>query len=266
MAIRRTVVLDGSNIVSGGAGGQDVNGHRLVSAIELYSRKGYDVIPVMKSGTYYWMKNKEILGFEAIKRLNFSDKLRMFGKDDDLYFIQIALDLDAWIVTQDTFEDTRNGTKKERSLFPDFPWEEIDSRTWGTRKGGDGRVRANSDWSVSGHKFYHPRLPTCPSNGMIDGNLRLREMIFDVSSKLESIDQAAEMDPKLRKEVCRQVRMMLRGCRKMEEALPNPRLPNEEEIKAILVPGLREICRSLGVKVSGRRTELEERILSHSPA
>lgn len=264
MAIRRTVVLDGSNIVSGGAGGKEVDGHRLVSAIDLYSRKGYLVVPVIKSGTYYWMKKNDIAGFEAVRRLNINGKLRMFGKDDDLYVIQIALELDAWIVTQDTFEDKPNGTKKERSLFSEFPWKEIDQRTWGTNRCRDGRVRPNSDWSVSGHKFFHPRLSTCPSNGLLDDNVVLREMIASVSSKLEELDQVAEKTLEIGGGVRHHVKYMLERCRKMEAILPEPRLPSEDEISSILVPGLREVCRSIGLKVSGRRAELEERILGYS--
>ena len=80
---RRTVVLDGSNIVSGGAGGEDVDGHRLVSAVDLYTKKGYDVIPVMKNGTYYWMKNNNITGFDAVRRLKNDGILKMFDSDDD---------------------------------------------------------------------------------------------------------------------------------------------------------------------------------------
>ena len=45
---------------------------------------------------------------------------------------------------------------------------------------------------------------------------------------------------------------------------PEPRLPSEDEISSILVPGLREVCRSIGLKVSGRRAALEERILGYS--
>lgn len=263
MGVRRTVVLDGSNIVSGGAGGEDVNGHRLISAVDLYAKKGYEVVPVMKHGTYFWMRGKEIPGFDAVRRLRNSGKLRMFGKDDDLYIIQIALDLDAWIVTQDTFEDKPNGTKKERSQFPDFPWDDIDDRTWGTGRSRDGRVRANSDWSVSGPKYYHPTLPRCPSNGLIDPFSAIRERIAEVNSKLGDIDQMAE-ETSSPKEIKTHLRHMLKRSRKMEESLPRPRVPNAEEISTILVPGLRDILRSLGLKVSGRRAELETRILEFS--
>ena len=40
MAIRRTVVLDGSNIVSGGAGGQEVAGLVAVKDVALAPRSG----------------------------------------------------------------------------------------------------------------------------------------------------------------------------------------------------------------------------------
>ena len=261
---RRTVVLDGSNIVSGGAGGQDVDGHRLVSAVDLYTKKGYDVIPVMKNGTYYWMKNNNITGFDAVRRLKNDGNLKMFGFDDDLYIIQMALDLNAWIVTQDTFED-KHDTKKERSQFPELPWEDIDDRTWGTgRRRGD-RVRPNSDWSTSDSKFYHPRLPKCPSNGMVDSQAALREKIAEISSILDEVDQMAEKSPEFGEGIRHHVKYMLQRCGKMEAILPDPRLPDEEEIATILVPGLKDILRSLGLKVSGNRADLVTRIISYNP-
>ena len=66
------------------------------------------------------------------------------------------------------------------------------------------------------------------------------------------------------KEIKTHLRHMLKRSRKMEESLPRPRIPNAEEISTILVPGLRDILRSLGLKVSGRRAELETRILEFS--
>ena len=133
----------------------------------------------------------------------------------------------------------------------------------GTGRSRDGRVRANSDWSVSGPKYYHPTLPRCPSNGLIDPFSAIRERIAEVNSKLGVIDQMTE-EKSAPKETKNHLRYILNRSRKMEESLPQPRIPNSEEISSILVPGLRDILRSLGLKVSGRRAELETRILEFS--
>ena len=48
---RVNVVIDGSNVIAGGSKSGDSDGHRLISAIELYEKKGYTVLPRMKYGT-----------------------------------------------------------------------------------------------------------------------------------------------------------------------------------------------------------------------
>jgi hypothetical protein len=266
--IRRVVVLDGSNIISGGARGKDVDGHRLVSAVEVYSRKGYEVIPVMYSGTYHWMKKNEKKGFKAVQRLTTDDsasKLRMFGKEDDLYIIQLALDNNGWIVTQDTFEDKKDGTKKERSLHPHLKWKDIDDRTWGTSKDSDGRVRPNSDWNVSGSKYMHPRLKICSSSGFVDEHRALRELLDELSSILGKIDQNASSEKVMDDKIRRHVGQMLQRHRKMYALLPEPRVPESaDQLSSTLVPELKDMCRFLGLKVSGKRADLVDRIISHS--
>jgi len=265
--IRRAVVLDGSNIISGGARGEDVDGHRLVSAVEVYSRKGYEVIPVMLTKTYYWMKRNGIKGFKAVQRLNTEDsvsKLRMFREEDDLYIIQLALDNNGWIVTQDTFED-KPDKKKERTLHRHLNWKDIDDRTWGTSKGSDGRVRPNSDWNVSGPKFMHPRLKSCPSSGFVDEHRALRELLDELSSTLGKIDQNASSEEVMDEKIRRHVGYMLQRHRKMYALLPDPRVPESaDQLSSTLVPELKDMCRSLGLKVSGKRADLVDRIISHS--
>jgi len=74
---RRTVVLDGSNIVAQGpSDGND--GNILISAIECYEKLGYRVIPVMKTGTVWWMKNNEEPGHTIIKKMKKSGQLKTF--------------------------------------------------------------------------------------------------------------------------------------------------------------------------------------------
>ena len=56
---RINVVIDGSNVIAGGSRGTDSNGHRLISAIELYESKGYNVLPRMNLRTYGWMYHND---------------------------------------------------------------------------------------------------------------------------------------------------------------------------------------------------------------
>ncbi len=261
MKSSRNVILDGSNIIAGGARGTDSDGRRLVSAINLYTKKGYNVIPVMYQGTYTWMRRNNVRGFDVIKKLNESNsdiELRLFGKGDDMYIIQIAIELDAWIVTQDSFQS------KERVLFPDWPWEKIDAKTWGTKKCKDGRIRTSSEWSVMGAKFLHPSLKECNKSGLIDDYCEHRRILSEICEKinqLESIINPKENDQKM---LLEKLKDMQTSCKKINKNLPKPRVPTIDEMDSILVPQLKEICRFLGIKVSGRRAEIIERILNHN--
>lgn len=50
-SLRNSVVLDGSNIVHGGARGEDVDGNRLIEAIDVYRNHGYIVYPRAEKST-----------------------------------------------------------------------------------------------------------------------------------------------------------------------------------------------------------------------
>ena len=55
------------------------------------------------------------------------------AKEDDIYFIDYALKVNAMIVTHDSFRDKKddqgNVIKRERSLYPNRDWTDIDRRT-----------------------------------------------------------------------------------------------------------------------------------------
>tara|TARA_Y100001970_G_scaffold46609_1_gene58835 strand:- start:25989 stop:26792 length:804 start_codon:yes stop_codon:yes gene_type:complete len=258
----RNVVLDGSNIIAGGARGKDSDGRRLVSAINLYTKKGYNVIPVMYQGTYTWMRKNNIRGFDVIEKLNKQNseiKLRLFGKGDDLYIIQIAIEFDAWIVTQDSFQS------KERELFPDWPWDKIDSKTWGTKKCKDGKIRTSSEWSIMGAKFLHPSLKPCNKSGLIDDYCEHRRILSEICEKINQLESITDSEKNNQTSLLEEFKKIQASCKKIYRDLPKPRIPNIDEMDSILVPQLREICRSLGIKISGRRAELIERISNYEP-
>ena len=141
---RRAVVLDGSNIISGGHRNpdQDPNGNRLTSAINLYKSKGYDVFPCIKGGTLYFMSgdcgidrldpskgcHPKAPGYDALNKLtekNSNPRLRTYTRDDDMHIIALALEKNAWIVTNDTLEDSWDREQKkpkhrERNIYPDY--------------------------------------------------------------------------------------------------------------------------------------------------
>ena len=81
----------------------------------------------------------------------------------------------------------------------------------------------------------------------------------------DEVDQMAEKSPEFGEGIQHHVKYMLQRCGKMDAILRDPRLPDEEELAKILVPGLKDILKSLGLKVSGNRADLVTRIISYNP-
>ena len=273
---RFKVVIDGSNVISGGAKGGGSNGHRLISAIELYESKGYTVLPRLKKGTYGWMYHNdgtESQGFDAIKRLvreKKKDGLNILYEDDDLYLINLALQENAWLVTNDTFENkwNENGEEKqrERSLYPDFSWSELDEYTWGTEPDAEGRVRPNEDWRIDGPNFLHPRLQQAPGMDLKDENSELRVLLSDLSKVLEKIEIAAENHPNNHldhvEEIRRHIGYLNVRLGKMIGIIPKPEIPSsKDELSSKTVDILKQYCDLLGLKKSGPKSEIIDRII-----
>ena len=285
---RTTVVLDGSNIVYGGwrAHDQLTNGHRLISAINLYQSKGYEVIPCMKGNTFFYMSGDYVNfnsgekvpkspGYDALNRITEKDsepKIRFYKKDDDLHIIHLALEKNAWIVTNDTFEDKLNRdtgetTPRERSNYPELDWEKIDEMTWGTNPTNRG-VKSNDTWRTEESAFLHPTLKPAPAVVITDENSELRGLLKELGIILDEIDKITENHENPELEYVREIRHHVGyqhiRYRKMLELLPKPTIPTEDELRSMTVEVLKEICRNLGLKVSGLKGKLVKRIIEGS--
>ena len=135
----KIVVLDGANIIhnrkknSEGKRELTLEPKRLLSAIEHCEGKGWKTVAALKQGTYWFAEtNPDILeegDFEILENLIDDGKITLISqKDEDIYWIDFALESDGYIITRDSFKD-RMGEKRERSLYPDRPWDKIDRRT-----------------------------------------------------------------------------------------------------------------------------------------
>tara|TARA_X000001036_G_C20581724_1_gene767034 strand:+ start:147 stop:1055 length:909 start_codon:yes stop_codon:yes gene_type:complete len=145
------IVLDGANIIHDDTGivmkddeGKrlmQIRPERLLAAINHCESLGWSTIACLKEGTYNWAKrNPES---ETVGDVDLLDQLIQDGKvitipaeEDDIYFIDYAIKVNGMIVTHDTFEDNKhkkddsgNVIKRERSLYPDRNWDDIDQRT-----------------------------------------------------------------------------------------------------------------------------------------
>ena len=274
---RVNVVIDGSNVISGGCSkSSDSDGHRLISAIELYEKKGYTVLPRMKNGTYWWMKKndgKASRGFEVIDRLVREKKklgIDILIEDDDLYIINLALEKNAWLVTNDTFENyyNKDGQEvlRERATYPDIKWSELDQYTWGTSPDREGRVRTNEDWRVDGSNFLHPRLPQAPGMNIKDDNSQLRVLLADLGKILGEIEIFAENHPDQDSDHINHIKMEIGHYRarhkKMIDIIPEPGIPSSrDELGSVTVDVLKHYCSILGVKKSGLKSEIIDRII-----
>ena len=269
---RTTVVLDGSNIVHGGKSSisQDPDGNRLISAIGLYESKGYTVLPCMKGGTYFVMSGKaknmpKAPGYDALEALAKNKELKVFSKDDDLHIIHLALSRDAWIVTNDTFEDLRDKETgeiipRERTNYPELDWDLIDEMTWGTRRSGV-RAYADDTWKTDGQKFLHPTLKTAPKPIFGDENTEIRKTIIRLGTTLQDIVRLSENGSEQMAWINVEARALIQRQRTMAKMVPLPTIPDEQGLSQRTVSELKVICDFLGIKKSGLKSAIIERIL-----
>ena len=146
--IYEKIILDGSNIIHDDTGIEmkDENGERLIqirperllAAINHCESLGWTAIACLKEGTYTWAKSNA--DAETVGDVDLLDELIEDGKvitipakEDDIYFIDYAIKVNGMIVTHDSFKDKKddqgNVIKRERSLYPNRDWTDIDRRT-----------------------------------------------------------------------------------------------------------------------------------------
>ena len=134
------VILDGANIIHDNLPNGDLTlePKRLLSAIEHCKNKGWETVAALKHATYIWAKKHsddlEKGDFELLHQMVEDGNINLIHqKDEDIYWIDTALEDNGYIITQDKFNDKvhSGGTivQRERSLYPDRNWDEIDQRT-----------------------------------------------------------------------------------------------------------------------------------------
>ena len=171
------MILDGANIIHNNLknGDTTLEPKRLRSAIEHCEKKGWETFAVLKQGTYWYAKtHPDVLeegDFEILKEMKVSGKIELISqKDEDIYWIDLALETDGYIITHDKFKD-KKGEKRERSLYPDRPWDEIDRRT--------------ISYSFISGNFICPNLPKKPEVIPDNSVAKLHEEIGQLKIQLE---------------------------------------------------------------------------------
>ncbi len=195
------MVLDAPNIIYGG--NEIPDGRRLLSA-KIWSEKlGYTVEAVINRGTLRRFINPKkgqepIQGSEALKSLLADGTLASTKEDDD----KVILDKctmrtkKAWIVTHDKFDDRKkvDGTvePRQRSKYPDLPWDEIDKYTRGTQKYGN-RIESGRHWRVEGIEFFDHEMPSAPKPVLLGKYARVRDLAEDLPGLLMQLDGELEI-------------------------------------------------------------------------
>ena len=112
--------------------------HRLEILESALAELGYKAIIWIKWGTYSYARRKA----KKFPEIQFSLLQKMVDKgsvitpkpeSDDIWWITLALKLDALILTNDTFKDKifkGEVVTRERTNYPDLDWSDIDDRTY----------------------------------------------------------------------------------------------------------------------------------------
>ena len=274
----RTVVLDGSNIISSGGNGAD--GRILCSAIEFYENLGYIVIPVMALRTIGHMLMNKRPGSHVIARMKKNNEIRTFAVDDDVAVIRIADKRNGWIVTYDTFshgkeDEEGNVTPSERERYPDWDWDDIDERTRGTEKKPDGHMVSGRHWGVDGTDFYDPSMPKAPKE-LLSGEYA--EFRRNLNVAIRSMDRITifldEQEPEeltLTKIMGKKTARIRREIAELIEMVPTSQLPEDATIDKFLVAELRQLIEEINeidpdakLKSGGKKSEIVSRIKKYT--
>ena len=258
-----SVVLDGSNIIHGGYRCDNADGNRLLSAYNYFRSKGYVVFVIVKTGTLTYMSPEgldgEQNGWSALEGMIRDGLITKINKNDDMAVINLALSRNAYIVTNDTFEDKRvNGhlEERERSKNPDLDWDRIDRLTFGTES-GHSRTVPNDDWYFDGPTFMMPNCPEAhtPPWG-VQCDKRVRQLIELERMVGEIIADDDDPSPELHESLC-----ILRAHSRAAIKQPLSR----EKLDSMTLNELRELCTVLGIPKSGKKADVISRILASNP-
>ena len=269
---RTKVLLDASNIMFQGSatdeeGNAIPDANVLQSAFEHYGKKlGWDVEAIMTEYSYKVHRRLKNPGASILSKLVKSGKLdTITGDDDDIILLLRSVEEEAYIVTYDKFDDrTRDGktTERQRSLYPDLPWDEIDKYTRGTEKQKDGTIQSGKHWHVSGTKFYDPGMPKAPKRLFETKLSKLTEAIDELDLLLAKMDGIAEAyedgDLSNKKDIRKRIAFMQGRATGLRDVMPDAEI-DESSLSGHTVVELKSIARDLGI--TGRSNKKKDQLI-----
>lgn len=266
---RNTVLLDASNIMFQASstdeeGNTIPDGNILLSAFECYEKLGYTVEAIMTRGGYKKFQKKKNPGSSVLQKLKDSGKLHTVNFDDDKHLLDTMIEEKTWLVTYDKFDDrtwANVTTERQRTLYPDLPWDEIDKYTRGTEN-KDGTIYSHKHWMVRGTTFYESDMLEAPKKLFKTKFNALREASEDLDSILTKLDSLLENyskddlpnKTKLRKSLTEMQHQAL----EMKSDIPED-IIEEESLSHHTVIELKEIAKDRGI--SGRSNKKKAELI-----
>ena len=263
---RRKVWIDASNVIHQDPDTDGPDGRILTSAFECYEKLGYEVRAIMTKNSFYYYKNEKIPGFKALNELKAAKKLIIVNSDDDKHLLDLCVAEKAWLVTYDKFDikthDDGSVTERQRAIYPDLSWEEIDEYTRGTERREDGRILSNQHWSVRETVFYDPEMPKAPRRLFSTKLSKLAESIDELDLLLVKMDGIAEGydqgDLPNKSDIRKRIVRLQGRAKGLREVMPDAEV-DEDSLSEYTLLELKSIAKDLGI--SGRSNKKKEQLI-----
>ena len=263
---RRKVWIDASNVIHQDPDTDGPDGRILTSAFECYEKLGYEVRAIMTKNSFHYYNKEKIPGLKALKELKAAKKLIIVNFDDDKHLLDLCVAEKAWLVTYDKFDtktqDDGSVTERQRAIYPDLSWEEIDEYTRGTERREDGRILSNQHWSVRETVFYDPEMPKAPRRLFSTKLSKLAESIDELDLLLVKMDGIAEGydqgDLPNKSDIRKRIVRLQGRAKGLREVMPDAEV-DEDSLSEYTLLELKSIAKDLGI--SGRSNKKKEQLI-----
>ena len=263
---RRKVWIDASNVIHQPPDTDGPDGRILTSAFECYEKLGYEVRAIMTKNSFHYYNKEKIPGLKALKELKAAKKLIIVNFDDDKHLLDLCVAEKAWLVTYDKFDtktqDDGSVTERQRAIYPDLSWEEIDEYTRGTERREDGRILSNQHWSVRETVFYDPEMPKAPRRLFSTKLSKLVESIDELDLLLVKMDGIAEGydqgDLPNKSDIRKRIVRLQGRAKGLREVMPDAEV-DEDSLSEYTLLELKSIAKDLGI--SGRSNKKKEQLI-----
>ena len=180
----------------------------------------------------------------------------------------------AWIVTHDKFDDRKksDGTvePRQRSKYPDLPWDEIDKYTRGTQK-YENRIESGRHWRVEGIEFFDHEMPNAPPPFLLGKYARVRDLAEDLPGLLMQLDGELEIlgyqnDDEEINVLRENVKSILSDVNDFLDCIPEPNYALDD-LLSLSASELEQVAirKGLSEYVSGGRRGLIQLLIDDSP-